>query len=77
MRTWINMNLQICSRERYVLRDVLETKPGVPAGAEGKERLPSLDFQAAQSSIQSGKDRTCGICVIETQTKVRSMHPGR
>lgn len=77
MRTWININLQICSREPYAVRDVLETGPGAPAGAEGKERLPSLDFQAAQSSIQSCKDRICGICVIETQTKVRSMHPGR
>lgn len=77
MRTWININLQIGSREPYAVRDVLETSPGAPAGAEGKERLPSLDFQAAQSSIQSCKDRICGICVIETQTKVRSMHPGR
>lgn len=53
MRTWININLQICSREPYAVRDVLETSPGAPARAEGKERLPSLDFQAAQSSIQS------------------------
>lgn len=78
MRTWMNINLlQHCSREAHAVRDVLEAGPRSLAGAEGKERLPSLDFQAAQSSIQSCKDRICGICVIETQTKVRSMHPGR
>ena len=72
MRTWININLlQICFRDPCTVSDVLEVGSGSPAGAEGKERLPSLDFQAVQSSIQSFKDRICGICVIETQTKVR------
>lgn len=46
MRTWININLlQICSREPHALRDVRETGPGSLAGAEGKERHPSLDFR--------------------------------
>ena len=78
MRTWININLlQISSRDPDAVRDVLETGLGSPAGAEGTEMLPSSEFPAAQSSIQSCRDRICGICVIETQTKVRSIHPGR
>lgn len=78
MRTWININLlQISSRDPDAIRGVLEMVPGPPAGAEGTETLPSSEFQAAQSSIQSCRDRICGICVIETQPKVRSIHPGR
>lgn len=78
MRTWININLlQISSRDPDAVRDVLETGLGSPAGAEGTEMLPSSEFPAAQSSVQSCRDRICGICVIETQTKVRSIHPGR
>lgn len=51
-----------------------------PWGLQLEERereAPLFGFQAAQSSIQSFKDRIGGICLIETQTKVRSMHPGR
>lgn len=78
MRTWININLlQISSRDPDAIRGVLEMVPGSPAGAEGTETLPSSEFQAAQSSIQSCRDRICGICVIETQPEVRSIHPGR
>lgn len=46
MGTWININLlQTCSREPYAVRDGLGTGPGSLAGAEGKEKLPSLDFR--------------------------------
>ena len=74
MRTWININLlQISSRDPDAIRGVLEMVPGSPAGAEGTETLPSSEFQAAQSSIQSCRDRICGICVIETQPEVRNL----
>lgn len=50
MRVWININLlQICSWEKYTVRDVLETSPRSPAGREGKARLPFFGF--AGSSI--------------------------
>lgn len=75
-RRSINL-LQGCSRGTLCSQGCAGDRPWVPGWSRGEGEAPLFRFQAAQSLIQSCKDRICGICVIETQTKVRSMHPGR